>query len=411
MTYKAWIVFMLCIVLSGCGGSDKPQSLSKDAWKQVSCLPQKPGQYCWLEGHAAEVKAIAFSADGKLLASAAYNGVVKLWDLNKVENLYSFTVPGEATCSYENYSRDCTPLFFSERKLVFTVIDAIRTEDYPENPSDPNSRRVTWVGYIQYPIYFWDIEQRKIVGEIKDCYTRSYRFAISADGKYIASECYNRELGKPKEYPDGKKLVTNICYLPNAQALSPESDKFLVVWDITTRKPLRKFWAGLCGRREYDILSLAFRGTEVLAATAGGEVWIWDIVTQKDGDPPMKKIRALGDGVEAIAQVAAFSADAKRVAMSRGYVNSTMVYDLDSGKEIAKLTSLWYQGKGPMVFSPDSRFLASGDNLRVWNVASGELLWESPSHIWFSGEAISFSPEGKFIAISAGSSIALIRFR
>nr|BAL59959.1 hypothetical conserved protein [Candidatus Acetothermum autotrophicum] len=366
-----------------------------------------------LEGHASEVRALAFASDGKLLASAAHNGVVKLWDLNKKENIYSFAIPKSegSTCSYMNYSQDCTPLFFSkEKKLIFTIIGSIYVDYTLELPGQ---KPITLNSLVYHPIYIWDIEQQKIVSEIKDCYTRPYRFTLSADGKYIAFECHNRELGRPEEYFDANgKLTKNICYYDGFNAKSPESDKFLVIWDVTQGKPIRQFKAGMCFVEADEIIDFAFRKTEVLAGTMGGEVWIWDIALQKDGDPPMKKIRALGDGVEAIAQKAAFSADGKRVAMYRSYGNSTMVYDVDSGKELARLTSRWEQGNGPRVFSPDGRYLAAGDSvLRVWDIASGELLVESPSHLWFSGDALSFSPDGKFIAISKGYSIALFRFR
>ena len=408
---RTLIISILCAVVAGCGSSDKPKPLSQDAWKQVGCLPQKPGEYCLLEGHASTVKALAFTSDGKLLASAAYNGVVKLWDFERGENLYSFVVPREATCSYENYSKDCTPLFFSaDKKLIFTIIDSVAVEYPLKLPTG----ETTIVKYVDNPIYFWDIQQRKIVSELKDCYTRPYKFAVSADGKYIAFECFNRELAKPDEYLDNSgMLVTNVCYFPNAQVQSPESDKFLVVWDITQGKPIRQFKSGTCGTGAHEILALAFRRTEVLAGTKGGEIWLWDINLQKDGDPPIKKIRALGDGVEVIAQKVSFSSDGKKVAMYRGYGNSTIVYDVDSGKELARLNSRWEQGDGPRIFSPDGRYLANVGNyiLRIWDVASGELLIESPSHLSFSDDAISFSPNGKFIAISKQDSIALLRFR
>lgn len=414
MAYRILILLALCLVLSGCGGSDQPKPINRDAWKRVDCPPQRPGEYCWLEGHASEVRALAFSLDGRLLASASYNGVVRIWDLSKMQQLSPFTIYKDATCSYENYSRECTQLFFTEdEKLVFTAITSFLTE----RQVSVGGTFTTMPEYITYPIFFWDTKQQKLDGRLEDCHTRATsRFAVSANGRYLSSECLNRELGKPEEYWDERgKSITNVCYIPgNLQPRSPESDKFLVVWDTATKQPLRQFQAGLCGKPTDDLLDFAFRGTEILAGTAGGEVWIWDFATQKDGEPPVKKIKALGDGIEVIASSVAFSPDGKKVAIANA--NVAKVYEVDSGKELARLTiSQRYYDAWLILFSPDGKYLASldtGNNFRVWNLVSGELLIEDASSpIDFLNNAVSFSPDGRLIAVNHGAVIALLRLR
>lgn len=415
MTHKTLIALMFCIVLSGCGGSDEPQPLSKDAWKKVDCPPQRPGQYCLLEGHADEVRAIAFDESGKTLVSVSYYGTAKIWDVLKGEVIYSFVVPNKSPCSYENFSRLCTRVFFQGGRVIHTVISPLAVEYIEERPTykaENPWESVTITQFVQFPIYIWDVEQKKIVETIKDCHTRSHLFTVSADGKYIASECFNRELNKPDEYFSYSKErygpVRNICFMPNAKSTSPESNKFLVVWDAQTGKPIRRLGAGLCGRDEHDILALSFRGTEVLAGMAGGDVWIWDIALQKDEDPPLRKVKALGDGIEVIARWVIFSPDGKRVVMHRGREGIVIAYDVDSGKEVSRIA---VKDSILGAFSRDSRFLAGGDGaLRVWDVASGKLLWESPD-LGVEGDAVAFSTKDKFVAVSAGQYIVLLRFR
>lgn len=380
VVYKISILLMICLVLSGCGDSE-PKQISHEDWKQVSCLPKKPGEYCLLEGHASEVKAIAFSPDAKLLAAASVRGIVRVWDLSTMQQLAPFTVYENAVCGVD----DCTPLFFtSDGKLVYSAMSDF-TLDYE---AKFRNQSVTLRETFRYPLFFWDVKQHKLDSMLKDCRSRgawsSYPFVVSPNGQYLASECSNRELGKPEEYFDeqGERII-NVCYMPNGESRSPESDNFVVVWDTATKKPIKQLKAGLCGHDASNILALAFRGTELLAGTAGGEVWVWDLLTQKDKEPPMKEIKALGDGVETVTDKVVFSSNGKRVAMI--YKDTTVrVYETDSGKELFRITiSSKFKN---IAFSPDGTYMAGIDSgnydFKVWDLRNGKPLIEIISRLY-----------------------------
>jgi WD40 repeat protein len=107
-----------------------------------------------------------------------------------------------------------------------------------------------------------------------------------------------------------------------------------------------------------------------------------------------------------LAQVA-FSADGKMIATGCGGDSTTVsIWDMATGKELArcvghqKSTGATERVTG-LVFSPDSRWLASGSSeskLRIWDAKTGKERWQIPG-VWFTRSNCSFSPDSKFVAV------------
>src|SRR5271166_4711471 len=69
------------------------------AWLGVACLgllpvsslsAQEPKLRATLQGHSQPVVSVAFSPDGKTLASASYDGTLKLWDVTNGKERTTF---------------------------------------------------------------------------------------------------------------------------------------------------------------------------------------------------------------------------------------------------------------------------------------------------------------------------------
>src|SRR5262249_43326600 len=103
---------------------------------------------------------------------------------------------------------------------------------------------------------------------------------------------------------------------------------------------------------------------------------------------------------EARVESLAFSPDGKLLACAKGN-GSILLWDVAAGTELRPLAGLGNRGT-QITFSPDGTLLAAGECnsavVRVWKVATGQLLFtcRTPAarHAW----CLAFSPDGKTLA-------------
>jgi WD40 repeat protein len=217
----------------------------------------------------------------------------------------------------------------------------------------------------------WDVASGKEVRCINGYGTDIDSVAFSPDGKTLAAFCCNKfghEYNAIKLFDvnSGKELRTlrghstvigSVAFSPDGKILASDSlDKTIRLWDIATGKALQV----LTGRDSGAACSVAFSPDGKALASVGQnrEVVLWDVATGK-------KVRALPEA--------------------------------SSPESSTKITTL--------AFSPDGKLVAgAGDhNIKLWNVASGEVVSEftTESDAEYLGEPLSFTPDGKSL-ISTG---------
>ncbi len=294
---------------------------------------------------------IAFSPDGKLLATATQNTEVNA-------NFVSVTLWDRTT------GKRLRPISIGKKPPVDLVFA-------------PDGKRLATQDE-KGEIHLWEVQTgkqyRRFQGEI--------RFLDFTMGMRVIGAGFAFS-------PDGKALA----------ARGP--DKAIHLWETATGKELRKFK----GEPE-DLAPLAFsRDGQLLATYTEKLIRLWDVETGKE------KTRLRGH--ESSASAPTFSADGKTfsvLAPTPGQIYQVTAYVWDIAA--AKLLHKWDLPLNPVFaccLSPDgTKALAGGGgyDMRLFDLANGKEIrrLSGPSNTFF---AAAFAPDGKTIA-AAGENRALL---
>lgn len=181
--------------------------------------------------------------------------------------------------------------------------------------------------------------------------------------------------------------VSAVAFSPGGnQALSASWDKTLILWDLTSGQPVRRF-SGHTG----PVTAVVFSpdGKTALSGSADTTLFLWDVASGK-------VVRRYEGHTGEVTSVA-ISPDGS-LALSSSADKTLILWDLASGKVIHSFTG--HTGEvHSAAFSPDGTMIVSGssDNkLILWEVVSGKLLHRLEGHLG-AVTAVAFSPNGMTI--------------
>jgi WD40 repeat protein len=405
-------------------------------------------------GHTSFVKSIAFSPDGKILASASKDQTVKLWETASGRQLFTLTQPDEVWAVA--FSPDGKTLATGGRDNTVRLWDAragveLRTLRGHEGPVhavafSPDGKTLA-SGAWDKTIKLWHLAEppappADLTGArltLSGHTDLIMSLAFSPDGKVLASGAGGLEDDNSIRLWDtagGKQLraltghaddVNGLAFSPDGKLLaSGGEDKVVNLWDMRTgqiRHALREHTG--------PVYAVAFGRDGGLLASVGESIRLWDgktggavrvlphtgrtIALSPDGatlanvqlswvelwDIPTGKVRSTLIGRALPVKVAAYSPDGGMMVSAAGDLS---LWDMAAGQRII-LPALTHANASAAAFNPDGKLLASGGadgTLKLWDVRAGRELRNLKGH---TGQinVVAFSPDGKSLASGSGS--------
>jgi WD40 repeat protein len=303
-----------------------------------------------LKGHKGHIVAVAFSADGQLLASAGEDKAVILWEPKQWDPA---TGKGRVILHHG-----------VEPRAVALAVD----------------RRVAAVGCQDGSIRLWDLDGGKQRLLLKKHDGPVLCLAFAPDGAVVASSGLDRlvtvwEAGGGKQHfavAESMEVVSAVAFSTDGKQLAVGGDSQdaalgahsserrrgeVVLRDAVTGEELHRLRC-----HEERIAALAFTpdGKVLASASDDKSIKLWDTTTGK-------QCKTLAGHKEWVRSVA-ISADGRWLA-SGDWGGTIRLWELPEGKEVASFRGqlVWVDA---LAFSPDGKTLASGSSaLQLWDVA------------------------------------------
>ncbi len=359
---------------------------------------------------------VAVSANGRWVAAGSTAGLVRVWDAASAQEVFSALTPTQASVSGLAF---CGP---DGRTLAAAAADHTVWGWYTRSGKPAftlrgHRRPVTAVagspdgrclvsGSLDRTIKLWDIERRDENLTLRGLTTADEGVrgvAFSPDGMRLASAHRDKAL-KVWDLATGRAILT-LRSLPgalNGLAFSPGGGELASAGE----DGVVRVWELPSGRERLRLgggapahrVAFGPGGGELAAAGADGAVRVWELPSGRE-----RLHLVVGESVFAVA----FSPDGRRLATA-GRDGISRIWDAATGRE---LLALGGDGRAvyAVAFSPDGRHLAAGgqdETIWVWDAATGALVRPLYGHAG-AVRGLAYGPGGRLASVGEDKAVRL----
>jgi WD40 repeat protein/uncharacterized caspase-like protein len=362
-----------------------------------------------LAGHTDHITSVAFSPNERMLASGSNDNTIKLWDVTSGKVLHTLTGHTYAVDSVA-FSPDGVKLASGSGDGTIKLWDVSSGREL--RTLRGQSKGVTSVAFspdaltlasggIDHTVKLWDVMSGRELRTLTGHADMVRSVAFSGNGRRLASGSDDMTV-KLWDVASGHQIlsleghgdvVSAVAFSPDGRTLATGSaDSTIELWDIVNGRGLRRLAAHPSEEIpiKFAIYSVAFNpdGRTLAAACADKTVQFWDVASGR-------QLPSLANHTAGV-YAAAFNPNGRTLATASND-QTIRLWDAASGSEIRSLPGRSIS-RSSIDFTPDGQSLATGGDkepVKLWDVATGHELRTLPTGLTEEIDSVAFSPDGR----------------